>query len=120
MLCIPSTNPLFSYKTYRCIFAVLDDKDKAEIMRSHIEAFKESGFRVRTYCLRHQIKHSIYYYGQKKLQPQCPGQFIAITPVLSSTPLSIIFTNGTRISFEGMPPVTYLRQLMSWHVAPQF
>ena len=62
---IPSTNPLFSYKTYRCIFAVMDDKDKAATMRSHIEACKESGLTVSTFCLRHQIKHPFYYYWQK-------------------------------------------------------
>ena len=96
----------------------MDDKDKAETMRSHIEACKESGLTVRTYCLRHKIKHSVYYYWQKKLQPQWRGKFIAVTPVTSSSPLSIIFTNGTRISFESMPPVDYLRQLISWHVTP--
>ena len=92
----------------------MDNTNIAEEMRSHFEACKASGITAKAYCLRHQIKHSVYYYWQKKLQPPShPGKFIRIAPVVSTAPVSIIFTNGNRISFEAMPPVEYVKQLLS-------
>lgn len=87
---------------------------QAQLMQSHIEACKESSLTVRAYCLEHQIKSSNYYYWQNKLQLPAPGgKFIPVTPLLSTVPVSITFTNGKRISFETMPPVEYVKQLMS-------
>jgi hypothetical protein len=82
-------------------------------MRSHIEACKASGITVKAYCLQHQLSYSNYYYWQKKLQPQQAGKFISITPPLPMAGVSITFANGNRISFESMPPVEYVKQLMS-------
>ena len=94
----------------------MDNKNiyHAQTMQSHIEACKASGITVKDYCLRHDIKHSNYYYWQKKLQPPLQsGKFISITPQLLNAPVTIFFTNGNRISFECMPPAEYLKQLMS-------
>ncbi len=92
----------------------MENTNIADTMRSHIEACKASGITAKAYCYEHQIKHSVYYYWQKKLKPQIQnGKFIRIAPVVSNIPVSIIFTNGNRISFEAMPPVEYLKQLMS-------
>ena len=90
-----------------------DKTIRAELMRMHIAACKESKMKVEAYCSEHKLKPSNYYYWQKKLQPQEPGKFICITPVLLNAPVSITFTNGKRISFEAMPPVEYIQQLMS-------
>jgi hypothetical protein len=86
---------------------------RSELMRTHIAACKASKMKVEAYCSEHQLKPSNYYYWQKKLQPQQPGKFISITPALLNAPVSITFTNGKRISFEAMPPVEYIQQLMS-------
>ncbi len=87
---------------------------QAQTMQSHIEACKASFITVKAYCLRHDIKHSSYYYWQKKLQPPLQsGKFISITPKLLTAPVIVVFTNGNRISFECMPPAEYLKQLMS-------
>lgn len=86
---------------------------QAQLMQTHIEACKASGLTVRAYCLEHQIKFSNYYYWQNKLQLPAPGKFIPITPLLLTVPVSITFTNGKCISFETMPPVEYVKQLMS-------
>jgi hypothetical protein len=92
----------------------MEDTNIAETMRSHFKACKASGLTIKAYCLTHQIKHSVYYYWQKKLQPQLqPGKFVQIAPVVSNAPMSVIFTNGNRISFEAMPPVEYVKQLLS-------
>jgi len=92
----------------------MENTSIAETMRFHIAACKASSLTAKAYCLEHQIKHSVYYYWQKKLQPQLQsGRFIKIAPVLSNAPVSIIFMNGNRISFEAMPPVEYVKHLMS-------
>ena len=90
-----------------------DKTIRSELMRTHIAACKLSKMKVEAYCIEHQLKPSNYYYWQKKLEPKQPGIFISIMPVLTIAPVSIIFTNGKRISFEVMPPVEYIQQLMS-------
>lgn len=85
---------------------------QAILMKQHIDACKASGQTVAQYCSSQQIKAHQYYYWQKKLQPIAPGKFISIAPHLSNAPVRIDFTNGNRISFETMPPVEYIKQLM--------
>ncbi|WP_394767970.1 IS66 family insertion sequence element accessory protein TnpA [Ferruginibacter sp.] len=80
---------------------------------SPIASCKSRGIKVAAYCLRHQIKPSNYYYWQNKLQPQPAGKFIPITPAPATAPVSIIFTRGTRICFENMPPVDYVKNLLN-------
>ena len=112
---IPSTNPIFLHYKKCLIFAVMDAKNITQfaIMQTHIAACKASGITVEAYCRNHQLKPSVYYYWRKKLQPEEPGKFISITPLLSTAPVRITFTNGKRISFETMPPVDYVKQLMA-------
>jgi hypothetical protein len=86
---------------------------QAHAMQAHIAACKASGTTVKDYCLRHDIKHSNYYYWQKKLQPLPSGKFISVSPQSLHAPVTIVFTNGNRISFECMPRAEYLKQLMS-------
>lgn len=86
---------------------------QSQTMQSHIEACKASGMTVKAYCLQHHIKYSNYYYWQKKLQSQQACKFINITPPLPIAGMSVTFTNGNRISFECMPPVDYVKYLMS-------
>jgi len=92
-------------------FAIMEHNNitQAQVMQAHIASCKSSGITVAAYCLRHQIKPSNYYYWQNKLQPQPAGKFIPITPA----PVSIIFTSGTRICFENMPPVDYVKNLLN-------
>jgi transposase-like protein len=88
--------------------------NRSELMRTHIAACKASGKTVEDYCKEHELKPSNYYYWRKKLQPsQEPGKFISITPLLANAPVRISFTNGIHISFETMPPVDYIKQLVS-------
>ena len=99
----------------RYIFVAMEEDKtiRSELMRMHMAACKQSKMKVAAYCSKHQLKSSNYYYWQKKLQPQQPGKFISITPALLNAPVSITFTNGKRISFEVIPPVEYIQQLMS-------
>ena len=81
-------------------------------MLTHIAACKASGKTVEDYCMEHELKASNYYYWRKKLQPPEPGKFIPITPLLSNAPVRITFANGIYVSFETMPPVDYVKQLV--------
>ncbi len=91
-----------------------DKTNRADLMRTHIAACKASGCTVEDYCMDHELKASNYYYWRKKLQPpQEPGKFIPVTPLLSNTPVRIGFTNGIYVSFETLPPVDYVKQLVS-------
>jgi transposase-like protein len=87
--------------------------NRTELMRAHIAACKASGKTVEDYCMEHELKASNYYYWRKKLQPPKSGKFIPITPLLSNAPVRITFTNGIYVSFEIMPPVDYVKQLVS-------
>jgi len=88
------------------------ETSQSQIMPTHITACKLSGLTVGAYCSDHQIKVHQYYYWQKKLQPpQQQSNFIKITPVLPSMPVSIFFANGNQISFATLPPVDYVKQL---------
>jgi hypothetical protein len=82
-------------------------------MQAHIDACKASGKTVVEYCSQHQLKVHQYYYWRKKLQPPEPGKFIPITALLSNAPVRISFTNGIHINFETLPPVDYVKQLLS-------
>jgi hypothetical protein len=86
--------------------------NQSELMRQHIASCKASGKTVEMYCKEHQLKPSYYYYWRKKLQLPEPGKFISVLPVLSNAAVSISFINGNRISFETLPPVDYLKQLL--------
>ena len=82
-------------------------------MQAHIAACKASGITVKAYCLQYKIKSSNYYFWQHKLQPRPAGKFIPLTPPSATAPVSIIFTSGTRICFENMPPVDYVKNLLN-------
>ena len=91
-----------------------DKTNRSALMLTHIAACKSSGKTVEEYCMQHELKPSNYYYWRKKLQPpQEPGKFIPITPLLSNAPVHIGFANGIHISFETLPPVDYVKQLLS-------
>jgi transposase-like protein len=64
--------------------------NQSVLMEQHIAACKASGKSVESYCKEQQLKPSLYYYWRKKLQPQQPGKFISIAPLLSNAPVSII------------------------------
>ncbi len=86
--------------------------EQRETMQLHIAACKASGQTVLAYCSSHQLKPHQYYYWQKRLQPEVPGKFMPITPLLLNAPVLITFTNGNRISFEILPPLAYIKQLL--------
>ncbi len=84
----------------------------SQIMQTHIAACKLSGLTVADYCSNHQLKVHQYYYWQKKLQPQ-QRNFIKMSPVISSVPVSILFVNGVQINFATLPPVDYIKNLLN-------
>ncbi|MFN0082053.1 MAG: IS66 family insertion sequence element accessory protein TnpA [Ferruginibacter sp.] len=98
----------------RRIFALMETKELSlsQTMETHIAACKVSGQTVVDYCNNHQLKVHQYYYWQKKLQPQ-QSNFIKMSPVIPTVPMSIFFTNGTQVNFATLPPVDYLKNLLN-------
>jgi transposase-like protein len=87
--------------------------EQRETMRLHIAACKASGQTVAAYCGSHQLKPHQYYYWQKRVQlEQAPGKFLSITPLVTNAPILLTLVNGNRISFETLPPLAYLQQLL--------
>lgn len=84
----------------------------SQIMETHITACKLSGQTVSDYCSNHQLKVHQYYYWQKKLQPQT-SNFIKLSPIIPSVPVSIFFVNGTQINFATLPPADYIKSLIN-------
>ena len=84
----------------------------SQIMETHVAACKLSGQTVADYCNKHQLKVHQYYYWQKKLQ-QPTSNFIKMSPVLSSVPVSIFFTSGTQVNFATLPPADYIKNLIN-------
>lgn len=84
----------------------------SQIMETHIAACKLSGQTVADYCSNHALKIHQYYYWQKKLQPQ-KSNFIKMPALVSTLPMSIFFTNGVQINFALLPPVDYVKNLVT-------
>ena len=83
-------------------------------MVAHIAACKASGMNVRAYCLEHKLASSNYYYWlAKSRKPTSTGEFISIYAPVTDVPVYIAFPNGTRICFENIPPVDYVKKLVS-------
>jgi transposase-like protein len=88
---------------------------RSEEMRQHIAACLVSGMCIEEYCKEQNLKASGYYYWRKKLQTDSKvntGSFKQLQPVLQSSCIEIVFTNGVTIHFENLVPVDYLRQLV--------
>ena len=89
------------------------DTSQQQIMQAHVAALKLSGQTVAEYCVQHKIKAHQYYYWQKRVQlEQAPGKFLSITPLVTNAPILLTLVNGNRISFETLPPLAYLQQLL--------
>ncbi len=105
---------MFILKILQRIFAIMETKETSlsQIMETHIAACKLSGQTVSDYCSTHRLKVHQYYYWQKKLQPQT-SNFIKMSPVFSSVPMSILFTGGTQVNFATLPPADYIKNLLN-------
>lgn len=85
---------------------------KAEAMRSHIEACRQSGLTVSDYCKQNGIVKSCYYYWLKKLTAaNKPTGFIAIS-VTQSSSVEVTYPNGVHLCFTGELNAAVLKALV--------
>ncbi len=89
------------------------DNTRAEMMRHHIEACKESKQTIIAYCKEHKLAPSNFYYWQKRLSGATgkPG-FSRLSPVTMDTgAVTIYYPNGVRIEFGGTVSCASLKEL---------
>lgn len=90
------------------------DNQKAEEMRSHIQAYQSGELTIERYCQQHSLKKSSYYYWYKRLQKQREAKsFIPLN--FSNTQgddIVVTFPNGVSISFNGNVTTSVLKELV--------
>jgi hypothetical protein len=85
---------------------------KAEVMRSHIKACRQSGLTVSDYCTQKGLVKSCYYYWLKKLAPaNKPTGFTAIS-VTQSSSVEVTYPNGVQLCFTGEINAAVLKALV--------
>ena len=85
---------------------------KAEAMRFHVEACRQSGLTVGDYCAQNRLVKSCYYYWLKKLAPaNNPTGFTAIS-VAQNSSIEVNYPNGVQLCFRGEINVATLKALV--------
>jgi hypothetical protein len=90
------------------------DNNRAETMRQHIEACKESKQSIVAYCKDHQLAPSKFYYWQKRLNSATAelGFTQVSAPTVDDTAaVTIHFPSGIRIVFSGSVSLASLKEL---------
>ena len=83
-------------------------------MEDHISKCTLSGLSIRDYCKDNGINVSVYYYWLKRFSKNSTGDFIKVTPLSSyEKGYSVLFISGHKFSFDILPPVDYLKKLLS-------
>jgi transposase-like protein len=86
---------------------------RAEEMRGHIEACKQSGLSVVAYCKQHGIVKSVYYKWVKKWSSEnTVAGFTQVDVASTSTTIEITYPNGVRLSYSGALDTSTLKLLV--------
>lgn len=89
-------------------------KHTQEQMQVIIKAWQESGLSKKAFCLDRKIACQTFYYWCKKLSPEAPLGFAEVKLGLpgQSGAFELTFPSGTRMTFQGEPSVSWLRELL--------
>ena len=89
-------------------------ENKESIMQTHIDNCTSTGLSIKRYCEVNELNPSVYYYWVKRLKSNATGNFIHLSMDTSpKSGCSILFCNGHKFSFDALPPVDYLKKLLS-------
>jgi hypothetical protein len=77
------------------------DSSKLNIWKKRIAEWKESGINQSSFCKKHGIKLSTFYYWKKRLSKKIDNRFVKL-PVneYKAEPWKLIIPGGVRIIFE--------------------
>ena len=87
-------------------------ESKAELMRQHIEACRQSGLTVSEYCTQKGIIKSNYYYWLKKLGSENKSSGFTAVKVTTNAAIEISYPNGVQLSFTGNISVATIKELV--------
>ena len=77
------------------------NQSKADEMRLHIEACRQSGLTVSEYCTQNGIIKSNYYYWIKKLGSENKSNGFTAVNIATNAAIEITYPNGVQLSFTG-------------------
>ena len=82
-------------------------------MQEVCRQWEQSGLSRRVFCEEHKIAHQTFNYWYKRIGSKQNSGFTEVTlPGNRKASVEVIFPSGTRITFEGEPSVSWLRELV--------
>jgi hypothetical protein len=83
-------------------------------MQATIKEWQESGLSKKAFCRDRKIASQTFHYWLKKLSPEAPSGFaeVKLLPPGQSGAFELTFPSGTRMTFQGEPSVSWLRELL--------
>lgn len=89
-------------------------KYSPEQMQATIMEWQNSGLSKKAFCLDRKITYQTFNYWYKRLSPpSCSGfSEVKLSDVQQVNVLEINFPSGARMTFQGTPPSSWLRELL--------
>lgn len=89
-------------------------KHSPEQMEATIMEWQNSGLSKKAFCLDRKITYHTFHYWCKRLSPPSPLGFseVKVPDVQLSNVFEISFPSGARMTFQGMPSTSWLRELL--------
>jgi hypothetical protein len=82
-------------------------------MQKICEQFEQSGLSRRVFCKQQNIAHQTFHYWYKRIASKESSGFSEIAlPSSRKASVEVVFPSGARITFEGEPSVSWLRELV--------
>jgi hypothetical protein len=82
-------------------------------MQEICEQFEQSGLSRRVFCKEHNIVHQTFNYWYKRIASKEGSGFAEVPlPASRKASVEVVFPSGARITFEGEPSVSLLRELV--------
>lgn len=88
-------------------------------MLSHIEQYLSKEQSISSYCKLNSIKDYVFHYWYrkfKKLQSKSGSEatgFVEVSMPTNHTAVEVRMCNGSVCNFSSLPPIEYLRKLMT-------
>lgn len=82
-------------------------------MQEICQQWEQSGLSRRVFCNQHNIAHQTFNYWYKRITLKGNSGFTEVPlPVSRKGYVEVIFPSGARITFEGEPSVSWLKELV--------
>jgi hypothetical protein len=82
-----------------------------EQIHATIQEWQESGLSKKAFCRDRKITYQTFHYWFKKLSPKPPSGFAEVK-LEPPARFELTFPSGTRMTFQGEPSVSWLRELL--------